>query len=353
MQKKIRVGVFFGGKSAEHEVSIQSAKNIVQALDKNKYEVILIGIDKTGIWHLVPNLDALYSHEFRSLEVKNSHKITMLPYEKGTLLDLDNSKKIKIDVAFPILHGPNGEDGTIQGLFQLAGIPYVGANVLGSAIGMDKIISKKLLKEAGINTAKFVYYENKTIKEIKFEEIKKKLKLPFFVKPANLGSSVGISKIKSKNDFSKAVNDALKYSKKIIFEEFIEGREIECSVLGNENPKASLPGEIVVKAEFYCYKTKYVNTNNADLIVPAKLPKNIVAKVQKTAIETYKILCCSGFARVDFFLKNNGEVFVNEINTLPGFTNISMYPKLWEASGIKYAKLIEKIISLALSVKSF
>jgi D-alanine-D-alanine ligase len=253
-----------------------------------------------------------------------------------------------VDVVFPVLHGPFGEDGTVQGLLKLANVPFVGASVLGSAIGMDKDVMKRLLRDANIPIGRFQTYDRRTARQIKFANIKKALGLPLFVKPANLGSSVGISKVNNRQELIAAVKKALRFDNKILIEEFIQGREIECSVLGNDDPIVSLPGEIVTGHDFYSYDAKYIDDQGAHLEIPAKLPKAIVKNVQEIAIETYKALCCEGMARVDFFLKANGKVLVNEINTIPGFTQISMYPKMWEASGIPYTKLIDRLIQLAL-----
>ena len=255
---------------------------------------------------------------------------------------------VAVDVIFPVLHGPFGEDGTVQGLFKLANVPFVGASVLGSAVGMDKDVMKRLLRDAGIRTARFVVLERSASAETEFEDLQHQLGLPFFIKPANLGSSVGIHKVKDKEQFVRAVEDAFRYDSKILIEEFVPGREIECSVLGNEKPMASLPGEIIPRHEFYSYEAKYMDENGAFLEIPAKLPADIIKEVQDIAIKAFKALCCEGMARVDFFLRDNREVVVNEINTIPGFTKISMYPKLWEASGISYADLIDRLIQLAL-----
>jgi len=251
-----------------------------------------------------------------------------------------------LDVIFPVLHGPFGEDGTVQGLLKLANVPFVGSGVLGSAVGMDKDIMRRLLRDAGLPIAKFLVFENKI--NCNFNKITKKLGLPFFVKPANLGSSVGVNKVKNKKDFSKAVSEAFQYDKKITVEEYINGREIECSILGNENPMVSVPGEIILKDDFYSYKTKYVSKTGASLEIPAKISQHLTKKIQALAIKTFKVLSCEGLSRVDFFLKKNGEIIINEINTIPGFTSISMYPRLWKASGISYSKLIDKLIQLAI-----
>ncbi len=323
MKKKLTVGILFGGKSAEHEVSLRSAKNVADAMDKSKYEVVFICIDKSGAW------------------------------PKGSITSLfDNvsttSLEQQIDVVFPILHGPFGEDGTVQGLLKLANVPFVGAGVLGSAVGMDKDVMKRLLRDAGIPICKFISVKKHEVSAINFKKAKKELGLPMFVKPANLGSSVGVSKVKNEKEFKKALDEAFMFDSKVIIEEFIKGREIECSVLGNETPIVSVPGEIVVNADFYSYDAKYIDEDGATLQIPAKLPKNVTKKVQDIALKTFKVLECEGMARVDFFVTKTGKVLVNEINTIPGFTNISMYPKLWEASGISYSKLIDALILLAI-----
>jgi len=350
MDKRIRVGILFGGKSAEHEVSLQSAKSIFEAIDKDKYEVILIGIDKQGNWYLSES-STLLSHADnpKPIELSDADKsIVLVPGDHGKqLISLSGGEPSRpVDVIFPILHGTYGEDGTVQGLLKLADIPFVGAGVLGSAVGMDKDVMKRLLRDSGLPIAKFLVFDRR--EQIDFEHVKRELGLPVFVKPANLGSSVGINKANDKEGFEHAVDDALKYDNKILIEEFVKGREIECSVLGNEDPVASIPGEIIPKHEFYSYETKYIDDDGALLEIPAKLPDNIVDKIQKLAVKTFKALCCEGMGRVDFFLKDDGEVIVNEINTIPGFTSISMYPKLWEASGIKYTELIDKLIQLAI-----
>lgn len=349
-RKKIRVGILFGGKSAEHEVSLQSAKNVIEAIDKNKYEPMLIGVDKKGKWLLADNSKFLLNSgnpKLIKLSKETSQSIALIPQSDGRISNLDTHKANKlIDVVFPILHGPFGEDGTVQGLLKLANIPFVGASVLGSAVGMDKDVMKRLLKEAGLPIANFLVAKEKDTPI--YKEVVKKLGLPFFVKPANLGSSVGINKVSNEKDFKKAVKEAFKYDLKILFEECIVGREIECSVLGNDNPIASVPGEVITSHDFYSYEAKYIDEHGAMLEIPAKLPKKLVEKIQNTAVKTFKILSCEGLGRVDMFLKRNGEVVVNEINTIPGFTSISMYPKLWEASGISYTKLIDRLIQLAL-----
>ncbi|MEK7190057.1 MAG: D-alanine--D-alanine ligase [Patescibacteria group bacterium] len=330
-QRKLNIAILFGGRSAEHEVSLQSAKNVIAALDRKKYNSVLIFIDKSGRWFL---------------NNKSGDSVALLPQSNGEIANLTRPQtKQKIDAVFPVLHGPFGEDGTVQGLLKLANVPFVGAGVLGSAAGMDKDVMKRLLRDANIPIGKFLVF--KKTDKINFENSVKKLGLPLFIKPANLGSSVGISKAKNKKDFAKAVAHAFKYDTKILIEEFIDGREIECSVLGNDRPAASVPGEIIPTADFYSYNAKYIDDKGARLEVPAKLSNTVRKKIQKLAVKTFQTLCCEGMGRVDFFLKKNNEIFVNEINTIPGFTAISMYPRLWTKSGLSYTKLIDKLIQLA------
>ncbi len=352
MKKKLRVGVLFGGRSAEHEVSLQSAKNIIAAIDKKKYELILIGIDRQGRWYLKDTTKFLLNADDpKHISISTSKEnLAMIPgNDSEQIISLSGEKLIgKIDVIFPVLHGPFGEDGTIQGLLRLANIPFVGSDVLGSAVSMDKDVMKRLLRDAGVPQARFISFKMAEKNVIDFNEVKSELGLPLFVKPANLGSSVGINKIHNQDEFIPALEEAFKYDEKIIFEENIEGREIECSVLGNDSPLASVPGEVLPSHEFYSYEAKYLDSTGARLEIPAKIPAEIERKIQKLAVLSFKVLNCSGMARVDFFLKENSEIFINELNTIPGFTQISMYPKLWEASGISNTDLIDKLIELAL-----
>jgi D-alanine-D-alanine ligase len=350
MNKKMRVGVLFGGKSAEHEISLLSAKSIIDALDKNKYDIVLIGIDKNGEWHLRDAYQCLvHADNAKLIHLHGTHDpVALVPKEGGQqLVSLSgNALAQPLDVIFPVLHGTYGEDGTVQGLLKLADIPFVGAGVLGSAVGMDKDVMKRLFRDAGIPSARFLTFTSP--KQIDFAAVKEQLGLPFFVKPANLGSSVGIAKVKSEEDFEEAIRSAFQYDHKILIEQFIPGREIECSVLGNDHPIASLPGEIIPQHEFYSYEAKYLDEEGALFEIPVALDKNIIAEVQQLAIKAYQAICCEGMARVDFFLREDGAVFVNEINTIPGFTKISMYPKLWEVSGIGYSELLDRLITLAL-----
>jgi len=352
MSKKIRVGILFGGRSAEHEVSLQSAKNIIDAIDTNKYEVVLIGIDKKGQWHLNEESRFLLPASGPELPElpESGESLALIPGKQGEqFVTLSGQQRLgSLDVIFPVLHGPFGEDGTVQGLLKLANIPFVGAGVLGSAVGMDKDVMKRLLRDAGISVARFISVDRCSSDKIDFDYARGQLGLPLFIKPANLGSSVGIHKVRDREGFDPAIRDAFNYDNKILIEEAIEGREIECSVLGNDNPVASIPGEILPRHEFYSYEAKYLDEKGAVLEIPAKLPPEISQRIRQIAIKAFTVLCCEGMARVDFFLKNDDEIIVNEINTIPGFTRISMYPKLWEASGLSYSELIDKLIGLAI-----
>ncbi len=349
VKKKINIGILFGGKSAEHEVSLQSAKNIVEALDKEKYNPILIGIDKSGKWLLQESAAFLLNVENPALIQLNqsSEAVALIPQSNGNISNFTaRDHNLAIDVVFPILHGPFGEDGTVQGLLKLANIPFVGAGVLGSAVGMDKDVMKRLLRDADIPIGKFITVG--TGQEIPaYEELKRQIGVPCFIKPANMGSSVGISKVNNDSEYQAAVKQAFMYDTKIIIEEYIAGREIECSVLGNDKPIASIPGEVISTHEFYTYEAKYIDENGAKLEVPAKVSDDLVKNLQDMAIQVFKTLNCEGLARVDFFLTPDNKIVVNEINTMPGFTKISMYPKLWEVSGISYTELIDRLIQLA------
>lgn len=304
--KKLQIGVLFGGKSAEHDVSLVSAKNVINAFDKTKYVVTPVKIGRDG--------------------------------------KFDISKLKKFDAVFPVLHGPFGEDGSMQGLLRLLNKPFVGPGVLGSAVSMDKDIMKRLLRDAGIPVGKFLTFRHTD--KIDFSKVKRELGIPMFIKPANMGSSVGITKVTSEKEFSKAVKTAFEFDTKIVIEKNIAGREIECAVMGNESPIASTLGEIVPKGDFYSYNAKYVDDSLT--ITKVELDKGVAEKIKQMALDTFKVLNCEGMGRVDFFLTKNNEIFVNEINTLPGFTSISMYPKLWEATGIPQPKLLDRLIELAI-----
>ncbi len=337
--KKIRVGVIFGGRSGEHEVSLRSAESILRSIDPSKYEVVPIGITHEGRWLSSKNAIGL-------LPSKEAIQKTLTDGEPITLPAEPAAREI-IDVIFPVLHGTFGEDGTIQGLLELANVPYVGAGVLGSAIGMDKDVMKRLLRDAGLPIVDYWTTRAPELESFLQSHINA-LPYPVFVKPANLGSSVGITKVHAPEELPAALQTAAEYDRKIVVEHGVDAREIELSVLGNDEPMASKPGEIIPSREFYDYEAKYVDEDSR-LLIPAPLTDAQTAEARRIAIAAFKVLECSGMARVDLFLeKAAGKFYVNEINTLPGFTTISMYPKLWEASGIKYGELIDRLIALAI-----
>ncbi len=355
MPKKIRVGVIFGGRSAEHEVSIVSAASVIGALDKKKYEVLPIGITSEGRW--LSSEKALELLKQRAdIEHLPEHILVPDPRKQGLVELKDSSAQLtpqRIDVAFPVLHGTYGEDGTIQGLFELADIPYVGSGVLGSAVGMDKVVQKQLLRQMDIPVTPDVWFlMHEFAKDSKkiIDAIERKLRYPCFVKPANLGSSVGISKAHNRQELVEAIRLAGEYDLKILVEKSVENaREIECSVLGNDQPIASVPGEIVPSNEFYDYDAKYVD-GKSTAVIPAPLPKAVTKKIQKYSVESFRALDCAGMARVDFLVaRKTNAVFLNELNTIPGFTSISMYPKLWQASGLSYADLLDQLVQLAIA----
>ena len=378
--KKLRVGILFGGRSGEHEVSLLSAASVLKAIDKSKYDVVPIGITKEGRWLTDTHAERLLHGENKPEEsgrhlragdpaatpgavvlakgeavivppVPDAHGL--VPFESAAS---STNQGIDVDVIFPVLHGTFGEDGTIQGLFELADIPYVGAGVLGSAAGMDKDVMKLLFSAAGLRIVKHVtllrsQWEKDKKKAVKLVE--SRLKYPVFVKPANLGSSVGISKAHDRKELGPAIDMAAGYDRKIVIEQGVGGRkqkarELEISVLGNDEPKASTVGEIVPSAEFYDYNAKYLD-EGSKLVIPAKLSKKQVKEVQEMAIRAFQAVDCSGLARVDFLMDpKGGKLYLNEINTMPGFTSISMYPKLWAASGLQYSELIDRLIDLAM-----
>ncbi len=350
-ERKIRVGIIFGGCSAEHEVSLQSAKNVIEALDSERYEPLLIGIDKQGKWHVNDAANYLINAENpkRICLHQSNQELGFVPGRKEDQLMLTNSVGIfkSLDVIFPVLHGPMAEDGTIQGLLRLANIPFVGSSILSSANCMDKDFFKRLCEQAGFPLCKHFVLKNKDEKNLSFEKLEESLGLPMFLKPANMGSSVGISKVDSKESFEKGLAEAFLYDHKVVVEECIEGRELEVAVLGNDNPQASVVGEIVPQDGFYSYEAKYVDEKGALLKVPADLDKTVAEQLKTMAVQAFKVMECKGLARCDFFLTPEGKIYLNEINTLPGFTKISMYPKLWEASGISYTKLIDDLLGFA------
>lgn len=344
--KKTKVGVIFGGKSAEHEVSLQSAKNIVDAIDREQFEVVLIGIDKEGHWHVYDEEDYLANAEDPKKIALNNPKEPIVI----SLGDLSSEENVltTLDVLFPIVHGTLGEDGSLQGMLQLLDLPYVGPDVLSSAVCMDKDIAKKLLELAGVRVAKSVTVTREDKEDLKYEEVVEQLGKTMFIKPANQGSSVGVSKVTNEEEFFAGIEDAFLYDHKLVIEEAIVGRELEVSVLGNEKPIASVPGEILPQTDFYSYESKYIDENGAELKIPADVPEKLAEALQEEAIKAYQALQCEGLARVDFFVTSDERIYVNELNTLPGFTKISMYPKLWEISGIPYTELISRLIHFAL-----
>jgi D-alanine-D-alanine ligase len=383
--KKLRVGILFGGRSGEHEISLLSAASVFKAIDQNKYGVVPIGITKEGKWVTAADAERLLHGDVADKSVRATqtlragdpeatpaaavlhngeavvfppepHQSALAPFQSEAPARRASDRAINVDIIFPVLHGTFGEDGTIQGLLELADIPYVGAGVLGSAAGMDKDIMKSLFRAAGLTIVKHVTilrgdWESQPKKVQKLVE--SKLKYPVFVKPANLGSSVGISKARDRKELGPAIQEAAKFDRKIVIEEGVGGkknkaREIECSVLGNDKPLASVPGEIVPSAEFYDYTAKYLD-EGSQLIIPAKLTKAETKRVQEVAIAGFRAVDCSGLARVDFLMDpKTRKIYLNEINTMPGFTSISMYPKLWAASGVSYPELIERLIQLGL-----
>ncbi|HZS09284.1 MAG TPA: D-alanine--D-alanine ligase [Blastocatellia bacterium] len=356
MSGKLRVGVIFGGRSGEHEVSLRSAESVINALDRNKYEVVPIAITRQGKW--LASSEATNLLPSSVIETADqSVAIFGDPTERGLARfgreGEAGGKRERLDVIIPVLHGTYGEDGTIQGLLEMADVPYVGCGVLASATGMDKVIMKRLFHEAGLPIVDYLWFlRNQWESEPQQIEdrITAEIGFPCFVKPANLGSSVGISKADDAAELKAAIALAAKYDRKVIVERGVTAREIEVSVLGNDEPAASVPGEIApATAEFYDYKAKYIDPNGARLLIPAPLDERTSAKTQQLAVRAFQAVDGSGLARVDFFLEHEtGRVLVNEINTMPGFTSISMYPKLWEASGIPYSQLINRLIELAL-----
>ncbi|WP_419163303.1 D-alanine--D-alanine ligase [Candidatus Palauibacter sp.] len=356
-EPRLRVGVLFGGESPEHEVSLQSAKNVIEAIDRDRYEVVLIGIDRRGRWHL--------ADESRFLRNASDPRRIRLPASTtGLAVAVGRNAEIAplgggdplppLDVIFPVLHGPLGEDGAVQGLLRLAHLPFVGPGVLGSSVCMDKDVAKRLLRDAAIPVAPFITVLARG-EAPPWDDAVEALGAPVFVKPANMGSSVGVSRADTNSEYERALDEAFSFDTKVLLERTIRGREIEISVLGNETPEASIPGEIAPRHGFYSYEAKYLDEGGADLLIPADLDPATTARARDLAIRAFRALCCEGMSRVDLFLTTEacgdletGELIVNEINTIPGFTRISMYPKLWAASGVPYPELIDRLIRLAI-----
>lgn len=328
-----------GGQSPEHEISLRSAKNVLASLDRDKFNVKVIGIAKSGKWYLK-------DEKSLGTEVEEESSIVTIEPGKKSCFIAAGSSIGSVDVVLPLLHGPNGEDGSVQGLLQLLGLPFVGTGILGSAVSMDKDVAKRLLRAAGIKVANWTLLRSGE-KIPAFEVISEELGQTVFVKPANMGSSVGVSRVTCGSGWEDAVAEALSMDEKVLIEEQLEGRELECAVLGNQDPIASGIGE-VKSGDIYSYDEKYAETSVAQVIIPAEVGDDAAATLRETALSAYKTLECKGLSRVDMFLTNGGEVYVNEVNTMPGFTSISMYPKLWEQEGISYKELLTKLIELAL-----
>jgi D-alanine-D-alanine ligase len=358
--EKIRVAILYGGRSGEHEVSLQSAASVINHLDRSRFEIVPVAIDKQGRWHLN---DISLLEGKKSLPVfKDTPKVVLAPNPADTstgsaLIQLGGGQEKGIDVVFPVLHGPLCEDGTIQGLLELADVPYVGCGVLASAVAMDKEVAKRLARDAGLPIVPYVSLKHERWKKEKqqsAEQIQKELGYPVFVKPANLGSSVGVHKVKEPGGLSAALENAFEYDTKVLVEVAVNAREIEVSVLENPetgaDPLVSVPGEINPAHEFYSYEAKYFDEKGAELIIPAKLEVEQTKRVQDIAKKAFLTIECEGMARVDLLLeRTSGKLFFNELNTIPGFTSISMYPKMWEASGIPYTELLSRLVDLAIS----
>lgn len=367
MSKKKRIAVIFGGQSSEHEVSRVSAQSVISNLDKNKYEVVMIGVTKSGKWMTYEGpVEKLGTGEWQAIAETNRTNIKKLAQESeikfledslenslGQILKVtrDDMEDRAIDVIFPVLHGANGEDGTIQGLFELADIPYVGSRVLGSALAMDKYYAKVVFERENLPQGRFLVFSKKQIInniDQAIKQVEEMFTYPCFVKPCNSGSSVGVSKARKREELVEALNFALNYDRRILVEEFIDCYEVECAVLGNDEPIASTVGEIIPSNEFYDYEAKYSSESTSQIIIPARLPLKTIEKIREYAVKAFKALDCAGLARADFFVqKETGQIYINELNTIPGFTQISMYPKLWEASGITYSELLDRLIELA------
>ncbi|MCF7806406.1 MAG: D-alanine--D-alanine ligase [Simkaniaceae bacterium] len=326
MSSKLKIGLLFGGKSPEHEISIRSARSVTQVINRSHYDIFLFYIDRSGEWFLIDDIEYLE--------------------QKRPITEILLSQLKKLDIAFPILHGPFGEDGTVQGLLRIADIPFVGSDVLSTALCMDKDMMKRLLEHAKIACVPYlVYYKNDCLDQ---EEIAKKIGFPCFIKPANMGSSIGITRVDREEELPGAVLDAFQYDVKILVEKYIEGDEIECAVLGNDNVIASLPARLTPTHTFYDYEAKYLDPNGAIFEVPVPYSPQLIKEIQQLAMRAYRTLECRGMARVDMFVSLDQQIYINELNTLPGFTSISLYPQMWEVSGLSYERLIEELLCLAI-----
>jgi D-alanine-D-alanine ligase len=342
MAEKLTVGILYGGRSVEHEISIQSAANVVANIEKERFDVVLLGIDKRGKWYWNERVDSHIDHG-KSVAIS-------LDALQPSILVLNSNESLRLDVVFPVLHGTDGEDGSIQGLFQALNVPVVGSGVLGSSTAMDKIVSKKILKSCGIRVADFVEFDRKDEGQIDFQQIVGRLGLPFMVKSSGLGSSVGVSMVKDASGFNKAIEEGFRYHAKVVIEQYIRGRELECAVMGNGSLQASFPAEIILSKgyDFYTYTAKYLDDQAVQIDLPARISEAATNKVRQAAMDAYVALQCQDFARVDLFLTDKEEVYVNEINTIPGFTRVSMFPAMWQHMGISYSQLISKLIDLCM-----
>ncbi len=332
--------ILYGGRSVEHGVSVNSARNIFEYIDRKKFNPIAIGITQKGVWYLTEGVSRTIEQGIPVSVALNSSRPAFRAGEK----------EFTADVVFPVLHGTDGEDGSVQGLLKALDLPLVGTGVLGSALSMNKIVAKRLMREAGLPVTDFIavnYYDKK---KPGFEQVKKKLGIPFMVKSASLGSSVGVSKINTKAEFAPKVADSFRYDSEILFERYVKGREVECAILGNSPAQASLPGEIIIRKgyEFYTFDAKYVDPEAVSIDVPARLPKTVQKKIQEYSVRAFEVLKCEDYARVDLFYAGPGKIYVNEINTIPGFTNSSMYPMMWKERGISFTNLITRLIQLCL-----
>ena len=349
---KLNVAIVFGGKSAEHEISLISAQNVVKSIDRTKYQPILISIDQDGKWYHQANEELLYkTDDPKKIKIEDKSVPVMLSpvADDHRLFNSINLEELgKVDIIYPILHGTYGEDGAIQGLAKMANLPCVGSGILGSSVGMDKEIMKKILSANDIKNAPYITLRKSDKQYPGYSEIKKILGDELFVKPSNMGSSVGITYVKKEGEYSKALDYAFQYDNKIIIESKVNGRELECAVMGNLDPKASIVGEIIPKDGFYSYESKYIDEDGAVLEVPAAITKAELRAIQELSIKTYKVLECRGLTRVDLFMKKSGECYINEINTMPGFTKISMYPTLWKMSGVSIKELVNNLIDYAI-----
>ncbi len=341
MESKKIVAILYGGRSVEHGVSINSARNIFEYIDKEKFEPLPIGINTKGKWFLTKAVD-------KDIDQGQPLGLILDPEKPGFIL-LSTGDRLKADIVFPVLHGTDGEDGSIQGMIKALSLPMVGTGVLGSAVSMNKIVAKKLLQEAGIPVTKFISFCYDDRKKITFDSVRKKVGLPFMVKSASLGSSVGVTKVSRKSDFKKAIDESFRYDHELLIEQYVEGREIECAILGNSPALASNPGEIIIsdKYDFYNFDAKYVDPEAVEIKVPASMDKASVKKIRETSLQAYRALHCEDFSRVDLFLTKRGKIYVNEINTIPGFTNSSMFPMMWKERGISFTGLISKLLDLA------